>query len=85
MEEFHRVGIPRVTVDVVTVLPLFLFRQSTPARVRSSNQRPGSLEGLHLRDVDQLKIIANLDADSVAHLGDDFIWALVLWVERRFD
>ena len=34
-------------------------------------------------DVDQLDVVANLDADGVVRLGDDFVWVLVLWVERR--
>ena len=41
------------------------------------------MEGLHAGDVDKFQIIPNFDADSVAHLGDDFVWALVLRVERR--
>ena len=39
--------------------------------------------GLDSGYVDQLDVVADFDTDSVAHLGDDFIWALVLRVERR--
>ena len=43
------------------------------------------MELLDPGDVDQLNVVANLDADGVECLRDDFVWALVLWMERRFD
>ena len=36
-------------------------------------------------DVDEFHVIPNFDVDGVACLGDDFVWALVLRVERRFN
>ena len=38
-----------------------------------------------MREVYQFQVISNLDADSVACLGDDFVWALVLRMERWFN
>ena len=43
------------------------------------------LERFDMGDVDQLDVVSDLDPDSVSCLGDDFIGALVLRVERWFD
>ena len=42
------------------------------------------MEWLDAGDVDQLNVVSDLDADSSAGMGDDFIWALVFRMERWF-
>ena len=43
------------------------------------------MERLDPGDVDQLNVVANIDADGVVRLRDDFVGAMVLRVERRLD
>ena len=42
-------------------------------------------ERLDTGDVDQVDVVSDLDSNSVSSLGDDFVGALVLRVERWFD
>ena len=43
------------------------------------------MEWFDLGDVYKFNVIANLELDGVPSFGEDFVWALVIQVERRFN